>query len=218
MQIRIKSWSPVTIAAGLFIVAGFAGGALAKPPGGGPGGPHGEYRLLDRYADELGLDEETRAAIEAIADRSRARGQELDLRREAAHEAMKALLDQELPDQEAVMQQVEEIGAIDVELKKQRFQALIDIRKQLTPEQRQQLLAIEKVRRSQRDALREELAASCELDLAAFCPDATSRFERLRCMRDHRDELSPECGAAMETLRGQRGLRRGSKHGPPRGF
>jgi Spy/CpxP family protein refolding chaperone len=208
MRTTIKTRSFLSIAVGLFVVAGFASDVLAKPPGGGPGHAEGEFRLLDRYADDLGLDEETRAAIEAIADSSRNRGEKLEQQKEAAREALKSFLDEELPNQEAVMRQVEALGAIDVELKKQFFQALIDIRKQLTPEQREQLLALERSRRSQRDARRKELVASCELDVVAFCPDAATRRDRMRCMREHRDELSSECSAAIEMLKNQHGPRR----------
>ncbi len=174
--------------------------------------------MIDRYADELGLDDETRAAIRTIADDSRARSQELRLQRDAARDAMRTLLDQELPDEQAVMQQVETMGAINVAKRKEFFQALIDIRKQLTPEQRKQLLALQNAERSKRDAMREQLAASCELDVVAFCPGAETPFERMRCMRDHRDELSPECSAAIETMKSQRGLRRGGKGGGRGGF
>jgi Spy/CpxP family protein refolding chaperone len=215
MHTTIKTRSFVTIAVGLFVIAGLAGDALAKPPGGGPGGPDGELRLIDRYADDLGLDEETRAAIEAIADSSRNRGEKLEQQKEAAREALKSFLDEELPNQEAVMRQVEAIGAIDVEMKKLFFQALIDIRKQLTPEQRQQLLALERKRRNQRDAKRKELVASCELDVVAFCPDAATRRDRMRCMREHRDELSSECSAAIEMLKNQHGPRRGRNRTSP---
>jgi Spy/CpxP family protein refolding chaperone len=202
------------LAASLFFVAGFAEGALARPPGGGLHGPHGEYRILDRYADRLGLDDETRAKIEAIVDRSKAAEKELSAQKETARDEMKALFSQELPDEAAVMKQAEEIGAIRTAMRKQFFRTLIDIRKQLTPEQRKQLLAIQNERRTDRNAMREELATSCEMDVANFCPGSETRFERMRCIRDHRDELSPACGAAIEEMKSRRGLRRGGK-GPP---
>jgi hypothetical protein len=106
---------------------------------------------------------------------------------------------------------VEKIGAIDVEMRKEFFQALLDIRKQLTPEQRKQLMALQSEHRTQRDAVREELAASCEVDVVTFCPDAATRRDRMLCMREHRDELSPECGAAIESARSKRGFRRSTR-------
>ncbi|MBW2273732.1 MAG: periplasmic heavy metal sensor [Deltaproteobacteria bacterium] len=204
MQPRNEIRSLVTVAVSFFLITGLAGTALAKPPGGGPGGPHGEHRMLDRYADELDLDAETRAAIEAIADSSKARVQVLSLETETARESLRTLLDQELPDEAAVMQQVEAMGAIDVARRKEFFQALIEIRKRLTPEQRKQLIALQSEHRSQRESMREELAESCELDVVTFCPDAEPRRERIMCMREHRDKLSPECRASIRTLKSKR--------------
>ena len=137
-----------------FLLAGFAatilvgltlaGTSAARPPMGGPGGPggpggHDPGRLIDEHAEELGLDDETREAIQRIVDDSReeARGFHDELR--GLHDAMRTLLSQDEPDEAAVMQQAETIGKVETEMHKHRLSTLLAIRALLTPEQRAEL-------------------------------------------------------------------------------
>ncbi len=145
-----------------FLLAGFAatilvgltlaGSSAARPPSGGPGGPggHGPGRLIDEHADELGLDEETREAIQRIVDDSRedAEGFHEELR--ALHDAMRTLLSQDEPDEAAVMQQAETIGKVETEMHKHRLSTLLAIRALLTPEQRAELTRIREETRGER--------------------------------------------------------------------
>jgi Spy/CpxP family protein refolding chaperone len=124
-------------------------GAAAGPPEGGPGrhGPPPIDRLLGEHAEELGLDAATLEQVEGIAAAAHEQEQPL---RDALHgerEKLRALLDQDAPDEEAVMQQVESIGAAETELHKQRLRTMLAVRALLTPEQRQGLVRIFEERR-----------------------------------------------------------------------
>ena len=141
-----------------FLLAGFAatilvgltlaGTSAARPPSGGPGGPggppggHGPGRLIDEHADELGLDEETREAIQRIVDDSRQDAEGFREELHALHDAMRTLLSQDEPDEAAVMQQAETIGKVETEMHKHRLSTLLAIRALLTPEQRAELTRI----------------------------------------------------------------------------
>jgi Spy/CpxP family protein refolding chaperone len=125
--------------------------AAAQPPGGG--GPRRPPidQVLERHAERLGLDDATRARIREIADaaRSEAEPREQELRR--LHEDMRALLEQESPELDAVMRQAERIGTAETELQKQRLRTLLAIRALLTPEQRAELVRIHEERRKERE-------------------------------------------------------------------
>ncbi len=145
-----------------FLLAGFAatilvgltlaGTSAARPPPGGPGGPGGHEpgRLNDEHADELGLDPETREAIQRIVDDSRqdAEGFREDLH--ALHDAMRTLLSQDDPDEASVMQQAETLGKVETEMHKHRLSTLLAVRALLTPEQRAELTRIREEMRGER--------------------------------------------------------------------
>jgi len=68
----------------------------------------------------------------------------------AAHEQMHALLAADVPDEAAVMQQAERIGALETDERKTRLRGMLQIRALLTPEQRALLVEIHEARRSRR--------------------------------------------------------------------
>jgi Spy/CpxP family protein refolding chaperone len=143
-------------------MSGFAAAAVAQPPDREPGdGPlgmrrHGRHgpppieKVLERHADELGLDAATRAAIRAIAAKAREDEAPLDEERRALHEEMRQLLDGESPKLEDVMQAADRIGAAETELKKRRLRTMLEVRALLTPEQREKLVKIFEERRGRR--------------------------------------------------------------------
>lgn len=135
-----------------------AGLALAAPaqarPFHGPGGPGGPGDWIQRHAEELGIDEATLAQIEAIVDASRSEGEAIFAEHRAAREAMHALLEQDEPDFDAVMQQADVIGAIDVRKHKHRLATMLKVRALLTPEQRGELRAL-------KDEMREGRGMRC---------------------------------------------------------
>jgi Spy/CpxP family protein refolding chaperone len=115
----------------------FAWSPVSAFPGrqGGPGS-HGDRHatIADRFAG-LDLDVQTREAVFAILDDSRpaARALRDDVR--AAHEKMTGLLDQDQPDEGAVLAQVEIVGARMTALKKQHLSTMLAVRALLSPEQ-----------------------------------------------------------------------------------
>jgi hypothetical protein len=151
------------------------------------------------------LDEKTLAAIRTIVDASRKRGEEL---REELHQArrhMRQLLSQETPDETAVMQQADVIGAIELAERKNRLQALLQIRAFLTPTQRQTLLQLHE--EFQPRPLT-DVPPACQSDVTSFCTDVPPGQARTQCLYDHAAELSPDCKARLQDAP----ARRGSKH------
>ncbi len=105
----------------------------ARPPGGRP--PHRGVPL-EHLIEELGLDDETLAQADAVIDASRT--EERSLRE--ADRFMRTLLEQEEPDEDAVMTQVESIGGLRTNLRKEQLRTMLRVRALLTPEQRIRLL------------------------------------------------------------------------------
>ena len=167
-------------------------------------GSHPGRFLEEEYAERLGLEAETLAAIRTIVEaahlQSKARWAELH----QAHAQMRVLLSQEMPDEFAVMQQANAIAALDLAERKNRLQAMLRIRALLTPAQRQELIRLqgEFSTRGRFDSLH-----ACQADSANLCSDAASGRARLQCLQDHHKELSETCRAALQT-------RRGDRHGP----
>jgi Spy/CpxP family protein refolding chaperone len=110
--------------------SGFLG--MGPPPGGGP--------QLEQLVEGLDLDEETLASVYEIMDSSRERHRELRRQIRDAHEQMRSLLEQEEPNEDAVLEQVDVIGALRTEAHKEGLRTLLKVRALLTPAQREQLL------------------------------------------------------------------------------
>jgi periplasmic protein CpxP/Spy len=128
--------------AGLARVAA-AGGPDDGPPGfGRMHGPPPIDRILERHAAELGLSDDVRTRVKAIA--ADAEQQEAPLREtlRTQRDALHQLLAQDSPDPDAVLRQAEVAGAAETELHKQRLRTLLAVRQLLTPEQRAQLVKI----------------------------------------------------------------------------
>jgi Spy/CpxP family protein refolding chaperone len=189
---------------------------FARPPLGGHHGPghhrgHGPQGFIEEHAVQLGLDEETQAAIDGIVEESREQGRALSEEVRELHRGMRDLLSQEIPDESAVMAQADAIGQAETALHKQRLAAIIRIRALLTEEQRAELSRLREETRAQ---WREPLIESCEGDVAHFCPEAEAPWSRRQCMRDHWQELSPACHDAIEARRGKAGRGVRDRRGP----
>lgn len=157
-------------------------------------------RFIEAQAERLGLDEKTREAIRTIADASRTREEALRAELYTAHAQMRARLLQDLPDEAAVMQQADTIGALELAARKNRLQAMLRIRALLTPAQRQELIQMQSGLRGRR---RPDLTPECQADSVTLCPTATWRA-RLQCLYDHLQELSEACRAALQTREDER--------------
>jgi Spy/CpxP family protein refolding chaperone len=116
-------------------------------------GMRGEARL-EKHLDELGLEPAQKEKVRTILDASK---QAREARREqmrAAFQQMRALLDQDAPDEAAVMAQADKIGALHTERHKAMLHTLLAVRAELTPEQRAALkekMGSERARRWKRD-------------------------------------------------------------------
>ena len=108
------------------------------------------YLLFEKHAERLGLDAKTLEQIRAISEATKEQSSELRTNLTQARMAMRDLLSAETPDKAAVMKQADIMGAIKTDLRKQRLATILEIRALLTPEQRQELIAIVKEFRSKR--------------------------------------------------------------------
>jgi Spy/CpxP family protein refolding chaperone len=125
--------------------------SLAAPVFAGEGGGHHRKppldALLERHAERLGLGAEALAKIRAAADASRPEHERLEGELHALRLEMRALLSEDAPDPDAVMQLADRIGAAETALDRHRLATLLEIRKLLTPEQRRELVRIHEERR-----------------------------------------------------------------------
>jgi Spy/CpxP family protein refolding chaperone len=116
--------------------------ATARPPG----SSHPHEGRLERLVETLGLDEDTLAKVNTVIESSKAEHQALRRKLREAHERMRSLLEQENPDEAAVMAQADTIGALKTEAQKQRLRTMLQVRAFLTPEQRTKLLELLRTR------------------------------------------------------------------------
>jgi len=127
---------PMTLAMlSLIVVFGLATSAFARPRGDG----FDRLTRLGEHIDSLGLDDATRTAIHttiagAQAEQSKIRGQLRD-----AYSGLRTLMRQEIPDTAAVSTQLDTIGVLQTEYKKQTTLAWLTALAQLTPDQRASL-------------------------------------------------------------------------------
>lgn len=124
-------------------VAWVLAGLLALPvfsasAGGRHGGPHG-MRGIEHRVEALELDAEVRERVDTILDAARDEGRELRGELRAAHQRMRSLLEQDAPDEEAVLAQADVIGALHTQAHKQHLSVLLQLHPLLSQEQREQL-------------------------------------------------------------------------------
>jgi Spy/CpxP family protein refolding chaperone len=103
-------------------------------------GPFGFEHRLEALAEKLELTEEQVTAIEGIQEAGREKG--VELRKEMMrlrHELEGEMLKDE-PSLDAAQALVEKIGALRTEIQVQRLANRLEVRKQLTPEQRDKML------------------------------------------------------------------------------
>lgn len=140
------------------LALGTIAGVLALPtagraqPAGAGRFPTGlpEARLIEKNAEKLGLDEETVAAVRKLADESRVRDEKRLAGTREARERLRALLDQELPDEAALLEQAAIISKAGAEAQKEHLQDTLRVRALLTPEQRAKLMEIRRQARQPR--------------------------------------------------------------------
>jgi Spy/CpxP family protein refolding chaperone len=131
---RPTRWLPL---ASLFLTAlPFLVSPAYAGPHGGPGGPEGR---LERQLSKLGLDANQQQKVQAIFDAAKPQRDEIRGQMRQAFQDMHALLDQDNPDQAAVLAQADRIGQISTAMHKGMLTTLLAVRAELTPEQRAKL-------------------------------------------------------------------------------
>ena len=119
--------------------SGWEASGWAQPPG--PSArhtPHGPR--LERLVEELGLDAQTLAQVDAIIDASRAKKRALRRQLREAREQMYSLLEAQEPQEAALLKQADHIGGLRTKLRKERLKTMLRVRALLSPEQRASLL------------------------------------------------------------------------------
>jgi len=135
-MLRIRSFrmTVLSLAMGLALAAA----AYARGPGMGMGmGGHAAF--LDRQIQQLHLPAQTQSAVDAVIAQSRTQQDALRDQIRAAHDSMKSLLEQDTPDENAVMAQADSIGRLMTQQRKNDLHTVIQVRSLLSPDQRAQL-------------------------------------------------------------------------------
>jgi len=134
------------LASALAIAALLAAAAQAQPDDARGRGRRGAADAPARWrqlAERLDLTEQQKQAIDALHDAARPR--QLELRKQLVqHEAQLAsLMAADAPDEDAVLRLVAQIGDVRTELQANRIRVRLQVRAQLTPEQRARLIVSE---------------------------------------------------------------------------
>jgi Spy/CpxP family protein refolding chaperone len=95
--------------------------------------------VIEALASEVGVDQAVLAKIKTLV--YNANREAIDLRAEVQRErlTLRQLLDDPQPDSKKVLKQVENVGAAETKIRKNRVQLILQVRELLTPEQRQKL-------------------------------------------------------------------------------
>ena len=181
-------------------------------------GPHPGH-FIEKQAERLGLDDQTRQRIRQIADESHTRGQTIQESLRQTHTEMRQLLEQDMPDEAAVLQQAEKIGKLRTDKQKNRLTAMLQIRALLTPAQRQTLTEL---RREDRPPRRDRRGKGrwrvdvCRQEISTHCPDAEPGRASLQCLLDNWEKLAEDCQSFLDRpQRWGRGPRQPKDAKPP---
>ena len=124
----------------VFALAGLA--SFATPALAGPGdGPRGHGARFEKVLSTLGLDAAQKEKVEAILESAKPQREAMHAKMRESWQGMRTLLEQENPDQAAVLSRADEIGQLKTEMLKERFKTMLAVRAELTPDQRAKLKA-----------------------------------------------------------------------------
>lgn len=179
---------------GLLLCAIVASVATAEPPPFAKRHAPDIAEMLERDAEAIGLDGETRERIRAVVAAARTEAEAVERELHEQREALHRLLSVDRPDEAAVMRQAERIGALETDALKHRLRTLLAVHPLLTDEQ---LARLRELRERRIGAVFER----CSEELAAFCPGVGPGPGRVRCLRRHDDRLSDPCREALRGLR-----------------
>lgn len=140
----MRRLSILSLPAALLIAATAAvAGEGHRGEGRGHGG-HGWHHkhhggMIEKHLDELGLEADQKTKIEGILEAAK-KDREADREEmRAAHRELRKLLEADSPDVAAVDAQVEKLGKLKTAKHKAMLHTLLDIRAELTPEQRKKM-------------------------------------------------------------------------------
>jgi Spy/CpxP family protein refolding chaperone len=178
--------------------------AQAQP--GPPMLPPPPEALIERYAEELGIDEATLERIRALAEQHRTEQQGILTELQQQKLALRTALSAEQPDEAAVIALARKIGTLESDLSVARLTSLIRIRAALTPEQNAALR--EKMERgfAERRAQIDQVLTACEAEISQYCADQASGPppHALMCLVEKRKTenvtVSAKCEAALKDL------------------
>ena len=127
---KLKSIATLAVASLLLVTT--SGSAWAR----GPGGMKNQGPALEEVAVELGLDDSTISNLKEIRREARDATMEIKFEIKKLKVAMHDLLDEDTPNESQVMRLIEDMGKLEVEVRKTKIRAMIKARSFLTPEQR----------------------------------------------------------------------------------
>lgn len=124
----------------------------ARPQGRGQQGPPPLAHVVERHADELGLDAATLDQVIALQEQARSDQGELRESIRSARETLRSMMESDSPDEAAVIAQVESLGELQTQAHVARIRTDLQVRSLLTAEQFQALeeLRPERQQRGQR--------------------------------------------------------------------
>lgn len=102
---------------------------------GGPGGQFGRWWNNPRLVEKFKLTDQQRKEMDDIYEQHRLKLVDLHANLEKAEIEMEPLMGQDQPDESKILSQIDKVAQARAELEKANARMLLDIRKQLTPEQ-----------------------------------------------------------------------------------
>jgi Spy/CpxP family protein refolding chaperone len=138
--------SPLRIAAALALVASLAASADAQPRNRRPSFPAGlaEARLVKERAEAIGVGEETLEKLEKLVAETREKEEALRARTVEAENQVRTLLDENLPEEKALLKAGEVGSDVARETRQLRLQTSLRVRALLTKEQLEKFMELRK--------------------------------------------------------------------------
>jgi Spy/CpxP family protein refolding chaperone len=162
---------------------------------------HGPGAFPNQLLEEVGVNETVRHEISSISEKSEPRARDLHDQIHEARKALKNLLEQDSPDQQLVMQKVDEIGALEIQADKHRLETMLSIRALLTPEQRTALETLREDHQGKRYGHKmRKLKKACKDTLAETCSESLGDRDQIQCLHDQHADISNSCKMALQKL------------------
>ena len=162
---------------------------------------HGSGTFPNRLLEEVGVNETVRHEISNISDKSEPHARELHEQIHEARQVLRDLLEQDSPDQELVMQKVDEIGALEIQADKYRLETMLSIRALLTPEQRTALENLRENHQGKRYGHKmRKLKRACSDTLTEVCSENLGDRDQIQCLHAQHAGISSSCKMALQKL------------------